>query len=111
MRDKKHLTQEGWDKVLALKASSNKGLSNELKVAFPGVIPANKPEVLKQEEVNPQWVAGFVSGDGCFFVNIFSSPQSTCGFKVKLHFKISQHVRDEKLMRSLISYFGCGNYY
>lgn len=33
------------------------------------------------------------------------------GEAVKLRFKITQHSRDEFLMKSLITYLGCGNYY
>jgi len=29
---------------------------------------------------------------------------------VKLCFKLTQHSRDEQLMKSLVSYFGCGRY-
>lgn len=66
MRDKKHLTQEGFDMILALKASSNKGLSDTLKVAFPAVIPVDRPEVVKQE-VNPQWLSRFCFGRWMLF--------------------------------------------
>ncbi len=31
------------------------------------------------------------------------------GYSVELTFSITQHYRDEQLMRSLIEYFGCGN--
>jgi len=30
---------------------------------------------------------------------------------VKLSFKLTQHARDEKLIRSLVEYLGCGNVY
>ena len=33
------------------------------------------------------------------------------GYLIELTFKITQHYRDEQLMRSLIEYFGCGNIY
>lgn len=110
MKEKKHLTQEGWDRVLALRASSNKGLSDELKVAFPTVVPAGR-QVVQQDNINPYWLSGFVSGDGCFFVSVYSSSSSASGFKVKLTFKLTQHIKDEKLLRSLVSYLGCGSYY
>ena len=43
-----------------------------------------------------------------FFVIIIKSSSFRIGFQVQLVFQISQHNRDEELMRSLISYFGCG---
>ena len=33
------------------------------------------------------------------------------GFSVNLRFQISQHSRDEVLMRRFIDYMGCGQYY
>jgi hypothetical protein len=50
-----------------------------------------------------------VSGDGCFSVRFKKS--GATGFTVKLEFKISQHSKDAELMKSLISYLGCGYYY
>lgn len=35
----------------------------------------------------------------------------SAGFQVSLFFFISQHVRDEQLMNSLIEYLGCGILY
>jgi len=52
MKEKKHLTQEGWDRVIAVKASSNKGLSDELKVTFPTVVPASR-QIVQQSNINP----------------------------------------------------------
>jgi len=36
---------EGLRRVVAIKANLNKGLSEELKTAFPNIIPVPKPEV------------------------------------------------------------------
>jgi hypothetical protein len=38
-------------------------------------------------------------------------PEFKMGYSFKLKFSISQHNRDEILLRSLISYFGRGNIY
>jgi len=37
-------------------------------------------------------------------------PSLKVGFRVNLAFYITQHTRDEELMRSFIDFFGCGNY-
>jgi hypothetical protein len=50
-------------------------------------------------------VAGFTSGEGHFQVAFAKNRYS------HLTFKINQHDRDEHLMKSLIEYWGCGNYY
>lgn len=41
---KEHLTIEGLTKIVAIKANQNRGLSNNLKAAFPDVIP-QAPEI------------------------------------------------------------------
>ena len=47
MNKKEHLTHEGLLKILAIKASLNKGLSNDLKEVFgnDNIIPVERPKV------------------------------------------------------------------
>jgi hypothetical protein len=47
------LTIEGFKKLLAIKASMNNGLSDQLKVAFPDIIPVPRPLVVDQEIKDP----------------------------------------------------------
>jgi len=58
MRNKEHLTQEGLEKLVAIKASMNLGLSDSLKVAFPLCKPVSRP-LYALHPLCPQWVAGF----------------------------------------------------
>jgi len=53
MENGTHLTCEGLEKVLALKASLNKGLTPVLKAAFPDIIPVIRPSNLEQKIPNP----------------------------------------------------------
>ncbi len=39
----------------------NKGLSDELKAAFPNTEPVPRPIVVDQVIKDPQWLAGFAS--------------------------------------------------
>jgi len=39
---------EGLEKIVAIKASMNKGLSPELKAAFPNITPMDRPLVKNQ---------------------------------------------------------------
>jgi hypothetical protein len=48
MSTKEHLTQEGLEKIVSLKASINKGLSEELQAAFPQCVPILRPVVNKK---------------------------------------------------------------
>jgi hypothetical protein len=66
--------------------------------------------VTDQKISDPNWLGGFTSGEGCFFVNINKS-KTKLSVSVSLTFKLTQDVRDEQLMNSLIEYYGCGKYY
>ena len=108
--NKQHLTIDGLQKIVEIKASMNRGLSDELKAAFPHVIPMIRPLVKNKTIENPEWLAGFVTAEGCFFVRVRKSKTKT-GFRVELVFQITQHSRDEQLMRNLIEYLKCVNIY
>lgn len=108
MSNKEHLTEAGLYKIVSLKASINKGLSEELQAAFPQCVPALRPIIYNKRIPDPNWLAGFVSGDGSFKFILKKSSSVKVGFQSILIFQITQHARDEKLMESLISYFECG---
>jgi hypothetical protein len=52
IKNKEHLTTEGLHKIVAIKASMNNSLSDELKAAFPDITPVARPLVHNQE-INP----------------------------------------------------------
>lgn len=109
VKSKNHLTTEGLHKIVALRASINNGLSDELKAAFPNVIPVARPLVGGQKIKDPNWLAGFASGEGCFMIIVKKpTPMKKYAYLV---FQIAQHSRDEKLMKNIVDYLGCGNYY
>lgn len=89
----------------------NNGLSEELKAAFPKILPVPRPSVLDYKIKDPHWFAGFTTGEGCFFIKIISSSSHRLGFQVLLVFELTQHSRDEQLMGSLVDYLGGGNVY
>ena len=105
-----HLTLEGLQKIVDIKASMNRGLSNKLAAYFPNTVPAVRPKVEKHMILDPQWIAGFASGEGCLMVITRDSSTSSTGYKVELIFQITQHIRDDALIISLINYFGCGKF-
>ena len=113
MRGKEHLTQEGLIKILAIKASMNHavnhGLSGKLQLAFPSVVPVVRPLVKNLKVKDPNWLVGFTSADGCFIVNLRQNSKYKTGFQVILKFIITQHARDECLLKSLMEFLDCGN--
>ncbi len=106
--NKSHLTKDGILKLISLKAVMNNGLNDELIIAFPDVIPALRPEIPLSKNIDPFWLAGFTDAEGCFSVAIFKSKTSKFGRAIKLSFIITQSVRDEFLIKSLVEYLGCG---
>ena len=49
-----HLTPEGLRKIVAIRASINLGLSDKLKLAFPDVVPVERPEVELPQTIDPE---------------------------------------------------------
>ena len=87
----------------------NLGLSDKLKIAFPNTIPVIRPLVNLNEIKNPNWLAGFVTREGCFLIHI-NKAKIRLGLAVGLVFQVTQHSRDIELMKRLISFFECGRY-
>lgn len=108
MKNKQHLTSEGLTKIISIRASMNKGLSETLYTNFPGIIPAVRPLVETIKIPDSNWLAGFTEGEACFYVSINKS-KTTTGFAVQLKFLITQHSRDKQLMKYLVTYLGCGH--
>ena len=70
--------------------------------------PVTRSLVKNEKIYSAYWLAGFTSAEGCFFINLRCSPKNRLGFKVELCFQVSQHVRNEQLMRGLIKLLDCG---
>ena len=122
IKNKEHLTQGGLEKIVRIKASINRGLSDKLKEAFPfieSVTPIEDESLVLTNKTlgeansqisDPHWLAGFVSAEGCFLVNIYNAPSYKLGKAVSLAFLITQHVRDSLLLTSFEKYLNCGKY-
>lgn len=107
---KDHLTVEGLQKIINIKASMNLGLSDMLKSEFNEISPVERPVINTENIPDPNWFAGFVSGDGSFDINI---PQTSnkIGHRVQLRFRITHHERDKNLLDFIIKYLGSGKIY
>ena len=89
----------------------NWGLSDVLKKAFPVIAPVLRPEVELPSQISSQWLgggAGFINGEGCFYILTSKSKLHKTGTSVQLQFSITQHSRDEKLMLKLKDFLKCG---
>lgn len=111
---KDHLTIQGLKKLISLRASMNNGLPERLKLAFQDITPVIRPEVPKFSFLNNgsdinYWIAGFVSGEGCFYIQTSKSKTHKLGISVTLNFYVTQHIRDSYLFESLQQFFDCGS--
>ena len=74
INQKEHLTLSGFHKIISLRASMNNGLSRTIKTAFPPLKGENTPAIrpkrsdedLLNSNIDPYWMAGFASAEGCF---------------------------------------------
>lgn len=108
LKNKEHLTKEGFYKMICLKAGINTGLSDELSLIFPHVKPAYKPLSPYTVNIDPNWISGLASKNGCFHLSIRNSNTTKLGKSVVLKFYIVQHCRDIELMKNLKDTLGCG---
>lgn len=109
MKRGEHLTDLGIQEIVNIKASLNKGLSDELLEVFPNTVNFPRFHVVDSKIPNPHWLAGFTSGEGSFGIVINKYSTQKVGY-VLLSFSLSQHIRDKQLMESLVSYLKCGRY-
>jgi len=58
--------------------------------------------------IQPDWVSGFVDGEGTFYVGFNRQPDTTVGIRVVPEFRIVQHVTDVNLLYALKQFFGAG---
>ncbi len=59
-------------------------------------------------ELSPDWVVGFVDGEGCFYVGINPHPEMEVGYQVLPEFRVVQHERDIQVLYALKRFFRCG---
>jgi len=105
MELKEHLTLEGLQKIINIKATLNFGLSKELQLMFPETIPVPRLLIETSKIPHSQWIAGFTSAEGNFSVSLDK------GVFKSLLFKITQHKIDEVLLTAIKEYFNCGYCY
>ena len=72
MNHKEHLTLEGLQKILRIKCYLKLGLSDEIKTNFPNIRTMDRPLVARPKinDIDPNRISGFTSGEGCFHVRI-----------------------------------------
>jgi hypothetical protein len=110
MNDSKHLTKEGLNEILSLKASMNKGLNEKLKKDF-NIVAIQRPLVESSARLTDDWLAGFVEGEACFLCLVRKNLKHKIGYQVTLSFTLGQHIRDLILITKIKDYLGLGIIY
>ena len=59
-------------------------------------------------DLSPEWVVGFVDGEGCFFVGIQRNPTVKIVMQVITEFRVVQHALDIDILHGLKRFFGFG---
>lgn len=108
VKNKEHLNKEGLSKIVSYKASLNKGMTKSLTDNFTDIVPVERTKYLPSGIPSDNWVAGFASGEGSFYVVLFKNNKYKTGYSVQLRFVIGQHSRDRLLIEKLPEFFGCG---
>lgn len=108
--NKEHLTN--LQCLVDIRASMNKGLPERLALDFPDTKPEVKQEFIKKD-INLldfyHWIAGFVTGEGCFFVKTSKSKTHKLGLSVSLNLIVVQNLKDTVLIEEIKSVLGCGS--
>ncbi len=101
--------------LVNIRASMNKGLPERLLLEFPSYNPEIRSDLTlnkndKLFDIN-YWIAGFVDGEGCFYVKTSKSKTHKLGLSVTLNFggAVTQNIRDMQLMEEIKSRLGCGS--
>jgi len=102
-----NLTLAEITRIVAIKASMNKGLSDKLKNSFPDIVPVQRLQPNNTLIPDRNWLVGFIEGEACFLINI-SKSAGKLGESVQLTFEITQHTQDLLLLQTIISFLGCG---
>ena len=63
---------------------------------------------MKNNNLNPNFVSGFVDAEGCFHVSIVDRAVLKAGKSVRVVFQISLHKKDKALLDLIRNYFGVG---
>jgi hypothetical protein len=108
LNDKKHLTQAGLQQIVSLKATLNFGLSENLKKEFPNLSVLERPNYSPDNTIlNPDWISGFVEGDGSFFITIKKENNLVVAFLSR-----TLNIREKLLLTKIQDFFsGKGKLY
>ena len=63
---------------------------------------------MKDKSINPEYLSGFVDGEGSFVVSIFPRKRCPSGLEVLPSFSVSQSEKRSRILFLIKRYFNCG---
>lgn len=102
------LASSGLQKIVNIKASLNLGLSENLKNYFPETKLVDRSVVEFTGIKSLNWIRGFIEAEGSFQV---ISQEINNKTSISLRFSVTQHTRDEVLLKNIVTYLNLGRYY
>ena len=102
IRQRKHLTKKGLLEIVRIKSYLNKGLPDLLKKEFKvyNELDDKKADFKFDGIKDPNWVAGFTSGDGSFNIKTTETREG----KVQLRYAVDLHIREKDVIIGLYNY-------
>ena len=84
------------------------------KLSSRSYFPSSRKVVIRsfsQEDskLDPNWVTGFIDGDGCFHISIVEDIKTKTSWRVRPHFQIGTHIKDIVLMEDIKKFFKVGS--
>nr|AAG61150.1 putative site-specific DNA endonuclease [Monomastix sp. M722] len=59
-------------------------------------------------KLTPDWICGFVEGEGTFAISLEKNENMKMKMQVRLIFKITQHIKNVQVLYAIKKYFGIG---
>ena len=73
------------------------------------IAPLHRPSEQENFQLDPNWVTGFVDGEGCFTVTVREKKNFHLGWGVDPRFQISLHQKDEWVLEHTCKFFSVGS--
>ena len=65
-------------------------------------------DLSRSSRLNPEWMVGFIDGEGCFHIGISKHADLRSGYQILPELTVVQHQRDVDLLYELRSTMNCG---
>lgn len=75
------------------------------------ILGERRANLILKMKLSPDYVCGFVDGEGCFTIVISRHKTKKLGLDARLHFEIELRDDDEEILKSIQETLGCGRIY